>query len=452
MIILARILSPKDFGLIGMLTVFITLSQILINGGFNEALIQKKTTDNEDYSSIFYINLVISLLLYLILFFAAPLIAEFYHQPQLILLTRVLSLVFVFNSVAFVPRARITKELKFKILTIIQVPATVISAIIAIAMALLGFGVWSIVALQVVMRLVYAIHIWIYSKWVPLFSFNFKKVKSLFAFGGRLMFSDVLDGIYSNIYLIIIGKFFHVNILGYYQNARSLVFTPVNTFADVVKGVTFPAFSSIQEDNTRLKKGYKMSIQQLLFWTCFPMVLAGVLAVPLFRFILTDKWLPAVPFFRLICVSGIIMPLNTFNLNIVNVKGRSDLYLKLNIIKKILITIGIIATLPFGIWPLVTFQAFFSIVQYFINSYYSGKFIDYSINEQLKDVVPILCLSIVIGLVVFLLDWMIMGFPDVLRLLIGFGFGGTLYLLLAKKLNFEAYMDSRNILKFKNKA
>jgi O-antigen/teichoic acid export membrane protein len=298
-------------------------------------------------------------------------------------------------------------------------------------------------------RLAYTIQIWFYAKWKPLLTFNKGKAKGLFSFGSRLMVSAILNTIYRNIYLIVIGKFFPVSVLGYYRTARKLEKTPTTTLSNAVKSVTFPAFSSIQNDDKRLKKGYKKSIRQLFFWVCPAMVLAAALAVPLFRFVLTAKWLPAVPFFRLVCIIGIMRPLNSFNLDIVNVKGRSDLYLKLNIIKKVIATIGIAGSLQFGLWALVGFQAFYSIVRYGINSYYSGRFINYPLKEQVLDILPILILSIVVGAIIFLLNHFIISWPDFLKLIIGFGVGGGLYWLAAKWIHIDAYIDFEQIMKSK---
>lgn len=445
-ILLARILSPEDFGLIGMLVVFIEVSQTLINGGFSQALIQKRNVDEEDYSSVFYINLAVSILLYGILFVSAPLIAEFYKQPILIPMTRVLTLVFIINAFSYVQQARLAKAMRFKTLMFIHIPSTVISAIVAIVMALLGYGVWSMVMQQIIMRLAYTIQIWIYSKWKPLSTFNRQKARGLFSFGSRLMVSGVINSVYNNIYLIVIGKFFAVNTLGYYQNAKKLVDTPTTTLARVIKSVSFSAFSSVQEDNKALKQGYRRIIQQLLFWICPVLVLAAVLARPLFSFVLTDKWLPAVPFFQLICLWGILYPLNSFNIEIVNVKGRSDLTLKLQIIKKIIVTIGVFATIPFGIWALVIFQVVNGGIAYVINSYYSGQFIGYPIQEQILDILPIVLLSIVVGGIIFILNREVITFPEWLRVLLGFAIGMSLYGFVAWKRKFTPFEDFISII------
>lgn len=440
-IILARLLTPEIFGLIGMLMIFIQLSQVLVRAGFSQALIQKKDTDEEDYSSVFWINLAVSILIYGILFFSAPLIANFYGQPILTKLTRALSLVFVINAFSYVQTARLQKKISFKTLTIIHIPSTILGGAVGIGMAIMGYGVWSIVGLQLVTRGAYAVQIWFYGKWKPLLSFNKTNAKELFSFGSKLMISAILNTAYKNIYLVVIGKFFPVSAVGYYYNANRLVRTPSLTFSSALNKVIFPAFSSVQDNNKKLKKGYKKLMQQVLFWLCPIFVLSGVLAVPLFRFVFTEKWLPAVPYFRILCIVGILYPLNLYNLNIINVKGRSDLFLKLEIFKKAVITVGVFIAIQFSIWVLLIFQAVNSIFGYIINSYFSGHFIQYGVLEQIKDILPVFLLSACVGIIIYFLDQSLLNIPDIIRLLIGFGLGGVLYWVAAKVLKLDPYVD-----------
>lgn len=449
-IVLARLLTPEIFGLIGMLMIFIQLSQVLVRAGFNEALIQKKDTDEEDYSSVFWINLAVSILIYVILFLTAPFIADFYGQPVLTKLTRVLSLVFVINAFSYVQDARLQKEMSFKTLTIIHIPSTIIGGAVSIIMAIQGFGVWSLIALQLVTRVVYAIQIWFYAKWKLLFTFNTAKAKGLFSFGWKLMAAGMTKVIFDNIYLVVIGKFFPVSYVGYYYNAQKLVYAPAKTITQPLRKVTFSAFSYIQNENKKLKIGVKKATQQILFWLCPMLVFAGVLAEPLFRFVLTEKWVPAVPFFQILCIVGIVYPLNGYNLNIINVKGRSDLYLKLAIVKRVLALIGIIIAIPLGIWMLIVFQSLNTIIAYFLNAYFSGKFINYPIKEQLKDILPIILLSVFVGCLVYLIDLRLSNAYDWVRVLIGFSIGVGLYWLIAWQQKFEPYKDFRDLLKEKS--
>lgn len=456
-IILARLLTPEIFGLIGMLMIFIQLSQVLVRAGFNQALIQKKEVDEEDYSSVFWINLVVSLLIYGILYISAPFIAEFYDQPILVKLTRVLTLIFVINAFSYVQQARLQKEMQFKTLTIIHIPSVIIGGVAGIVMAIKGFGVWSIIAQRLITRFIYTIQIWFYARWKPMLSFNATKAKQLFSFGGRLMLTSILNVVYNNIYLVVIGKFYSVSMVGLYQQSYNLVEKPSATLSGAVNKVAFPAFSSIQNEDEKLKIGYKKITQQVLYWLCPIFVFSGVLAVPLFRFVLTEKWLPAVPYFRCLCIVGILYPLNIFSVNILKVKGRSDIYLKLAIIKKAFITIGLFFAIPFSIWALLILQSTYYVFAFILNSYFAGQFLKYPVKEQIIDILPILLLTLVTGVVIFFIDQFLSFLPDFMRLMLGFVIGGGLYWIIAKYKNFDPYQDiseiyeenAKNMLSFK---
>src|SRR5690625_1617749 len=238
MILLARLLTPKDFGLIGMLTIFIQISQSLVNGGFKFALIQKKDADEKDFSSVFWINLIVSTTLYLLIFLSAPLIADFYNQPILTQLVRILSLIVIINAFSIVQETRLVKNIRFRTLMMVHLPSTLFDGIIGVTLAYLNFGVWSLIFYQLINRLAFAVQIWIYAKWKPLFSFDRHKVSKLFSFGGRLMISGIVTKIYNNIFLVIIGKFYPVSSVGYYQNSFNLVSTPSGTLTEVLKNVS----------------------------------------------------------------------------------------------------------------------------------------------------------------------------------------------------------------------
>lgn len=445
-IILARLLTPEDFGLVGMLSVFISVSQGIADGGFNKALIQKEKADNEDYSSVFYINLVVSILMYGVMYLASPWIAEFYNQPLLIEMMRILSFVFIINAFSYVQKSRLQKQMRFRTLMFIHLPSVLVSAGVAIYMAYTGWGVWSLIAQQLVMRFVYAVQIWIYARWRPLLSFNGKKAKGLFSFGSRILLSSIVDTIYLNIYLIVIGKFFPVSTLGYYKNADNLTRIPVNSLSSALKSVTFPSFSTIQNDDKRLKSGYKKTMQQVFFWVCPFMVIAAVLATPLFRFLLTEKWLPAVPYFRILCLFGLIASLNSFNVEIVAVKGHANLYFKLKVIKKIIATVLIVIAIPMGIWALLWSQVLQMFIGYLINSHYSGKYINYPVKEQLKDVFPTLALGLAVGGILMALNLYFNNIPDLAQLLIVGGLGIGFYWLLARQFNFDPYHEIKGLL------
>jgi len=448
-IVLARLLSPRDFGLIGMLNIFIQISQTLVDGGFSLALIQKKNADEEDYSSVFYINLAVSTALYFVIFFTAPLIATFYKQPILTELLRVISLIFIINAFSYVQNARLTKEMRFKTLMITHIPSIVIAGIISIAMALLNFGVWSIVAMQLGSGFVYSVLIWFYAKWKPLLSFNKEKAKKLFSFGGKLLGAGVLTTVYNNIFLVIIGKFFPINNVGYYDNAYNVSNAPSSTFTAVLNTVTFPVFSSIQDDNKRLREGYKKIMQQAFFIICPAYCLAIVLANPLFQLFFSDKWLPAVPYFQWLCIPAIFQPLNTYNLNILNVKGRSDIFLKLQLVRRGISIALIFVVIPFGMQALLILQAASSVLTFLMFSHYAGRFIEYNLLNQVKDILPIIFLSIVVSISIFFFEQTFGEASVIIRLTMDFGLGFALYWLLGRLFKLPPYFDWSIIVKDK---
>ncbi|PAU93175.1 flippase [Aliifodinibius salipaludis] len=443
-VVLARILTPEAFGLMGMLAVFIAVSQSLTDSGFGQALIQKKEADEVDFSSVFYINLIVSVVIYGILYVTAPLIASFYGELILIELIRVLGLKFIIAAFAMVQIAKLTKEVQFKKLMIAKLPSTLLGGATGIGAAYMDFGVWSLVIQQLTDQTAYSIQVWIQSKWKPIWVFNWQRVKELFDFGGKMMASGILNTIYKNIYEVVIGRYFSTAQVGFYTQANKIKQLPVQNISQALSRVTFPVLSEIQDDDKRLKRAYKKIIRQVVFIIAPVMIGAIVIAEPLFRFVLTDKWLPAVPYFQWLCVSGFFYPLNAYNLNILKVKGRGDLFLKLEIIKKVIGVIGIVIAVQYSVLALVILRAVTATIAYGINSFYSGLFINYGVFEQIKDISKIVLIAILGGLLLFVLNnWL----PsiDLLVILADLVIGTVLYVCLIKLFDREVYQNTRNL-------
>lgn len=452
-IVLARLLLPDDFGLIGMLSIFIALSETLVQAGFSQALIQKKDADEEHFSSVFYINFVTSITIYFILFFSAPFISDFYNQPKLTGLTRVLSLIFIINSFGYVQETRLRKSMEFKKLMYISLPSTIISGVVSVSMAYLGFGVWALVTQRLVSQVLFNTQLWFYSKWKPLLSFNKQKAKGLFDFGSKLMISNVIHTITDNLYQMSIGKFYNAQLLGYYENSNRLTSSVTFTISSVLNSVAFPAFASIQDENERLRIGYKKVMQQVLFWLTPMLVIAAVLAEPLFQVLFGEKWIPAVPYFQILCLASIFTPLTEYNLNILAVKGRSDIHLRLEIIKKTFLVIGVVICIPLGVMALVVFRLIYSIVVYFLNSSYSGRFIGYSTMSQLKDITPILLLSFITAIVIHIFNLWLIEYTYITRLITGALTGMMFFYGVSALLKIDPYLDFKGIVieKIKNR-
>lgn len=443
-IVLARLLEPKDFGLLGMLAIFIAVSQAFIDSGFDNALIQKKEVNQTDYSTVFYFNITIGIVLYLILFSAAPLIAEFFHQPLLVDLTRVVCIVLAVNSFGLIQFVKFKIEMNFKAIAQVVVIANLLSAFVGIAMALMGFGVWALAGQIIGIYFFRTVLFWIKSSWRPSFIFSFQSFKQLFSFGSKLLLSGIINQVFQNIYLMVIGRIFSASLLGFYTQAKKLQEVPVTTLAQVVGNVTFPAFSKIQDDNIKLREGFRKLIKLMVFIN-FPLMLGlAVVAEPLLVLILGEKWLPSVPYFQLLCIAGMIYTLHASNLNILKVKGRSDLFLYLEIIKKTIVVIAIFIGLNWGIIGLIVGQICTSFISFFINAFYTGKLISYTIPNQLKDISQTFFISL--GMVAFMsLGWFINNqiISLVFQILIGIGS----YLLLAFATKQEALTDGLLILK-----
>ncbi|MDR6223035.1 lipopolysaccharide biosynthesis protein [Methanococcoides alaskense] len=400
-IILAWFLLPADFGLMAMTAVFFAIANSLMDSGFSQALIRKKEVDQTDYSTAFYANLVLGLLAYLLLFASASLIASFYNEPRLVMLVRVVGLVVIINSFQMVQVADLTRNLNFKIQFKVTMPSAIFSGVVAISMAVMGFGIWSLVAQMLMSSFAATALYWIVNKWRPSKDFSVESLNEMFGFGSKLFLSSLINTVFQNIYIIVIGKLFLATLVGYYFFAQKLQQVVVTQLTNAIQKVTYPALSTIQDDNKALKEFYRKIIQ-VVTYIVFPCMIAlVVLAEPLFSVMLKDDWLPAVPYLQLLCIAGLLYPLHAINLNILKVKGRSDLFLYLEIIKKLMIVIIILISVQFGIFGILVGQIVSSVLAYIPNSYFSVKMIDYSVSEQLKDFIPTLLLSITMGVFMY---------------------------------------------------
>lgn len=451
-VVLARILLPEEFGLIAMLSVFMSLGATLISGGLTQSLIRTENPTDEDYSTVFYFNLIGSIFIYAVIYFSAPFIAAFYGQTQLTAIVRVYSIVFIINAFAAVQTTRLTKALDFKTQMLVSTPSLVINGLIGIVLALNGYGVWSLVWSRIAQSLVATLQLWFWTKWQPVWNFSISKFKLHFNFGFKLTLSGILDILFGNVYYVIIGKYFEPAQVGFYSKANDLRGRPVGILTNIVSKITYPLFSEIQNDDIRLKNVYKRIMQMVIFLVAPTLIFLAVLAEPLFRFLYTEKWLPAVPYFQILCASGILYPIHSYNLQILNVKGRSDLFLKLEIIKKILLVAVLLVAFQFGIYGLLFGGLFSSIVSFFINSYYSGKFINYTALKQIKDLLPTIAIALSSGFGIYLLDKFLAVYAihDFMRILFGGLVGVIIFSSVCWFLKIEALTELKNVVLRKN--
>ncbi len=384
-IILARLLMPSDFGLIGMLAIFIAVSNVFIDGGFAKALIQKKKCDEIDYSTAFVVNIVLAIIIYAILFITAPLIAKFYKEPVLTSLTRVLALNFVLGSFNIVQRARLMAKVDFKSLAQIKVISVAIGGIVGVVMAYSGFGVWSLVGQTVSTTIVQIVLFPFYSKWKPSLRFSKESFKHLFGFGSKLMITGVNSVIINNISTICIGRVYNSSHLGYYTRASQFSQLISFTVSDVLGTVTFPVLSQLQDERDHMVSVYKKTLY-LTALVIFPiMILCALLAKPIILILLTEKWLPSVILMQWLFLARMFTPLSSVNMNILNAVGRSDLFLKLDFSKIPIIILSLVVTIPISVEAICIGSFVTSFICFFMNAYLPGKMFGYGAWQQIKD-------------------------------------------------------------------
>lgn len=401
-VIIARILVPSDYGIVGMIAIFLAISQVFIDGGFGSALIRKQDRTNLDFSTVFYYNIAISLVFYLILFVCAPLIAKFYNMPVLIPVTRVVALNTVIGAFGAMHRTKLNIAVDFKTQAKISIITLFITGTIGIFMAYKGFGVWALIIQGLASTLVSTGLIWHFVHWKPEFAFSRSSFLELFGFGSKLMLAGLLNATYTNIYNLVIGKKYNASDLGYYTRADSIVQLPASNITMLIQRVTFPVLSEIQNDTKRLAESYRRLLKMTAF-IIFPfMTLLAALSEPLIKVLLTDKWSPSVPLMQILCFGFMFFPIHAINLNLLQVKGRSDLFLRLEILKKLMITIVLFVSFNFGVLAICLGIVLTSLVSLIINTYYTGKFIHVGFVKQMMDIVPIFIIAVIAGIFAYL--------------------------------------------------
>lgn len=426
-IILARHLHPSDYGMVGMLAVFLGISATFADAGFCSALVRKKNRTAIDYSTVYTTNVTISFICFIILFLISPAVADFYDTPLLKDILRVNAVYLFINSFLAVQKARLSIQLKFKEQSKVFICSEITSGIVAILMALWGYGVWSLVIPCYFGFIVKAGMFWHVQHWFPHFGFSKQSFKEFWGFGSKLLATNLINSVYGNIYPVIIGKAFSATDLGYYSKAGGYAKLTPNTLTGVLSKVSFPVLSEIQDDNKRLAEVYRRMLR-VTAYVVFPFVIGlAALASPFITVLITNKWAPSIIYLQILCFSTMWGPIHSLNLNLLQVKGRSDLFLRLEVIKKILGLVVIAVTLPFGLIYMCVGSVISSILCLFINTYYTGKFIHVSFIRQMKDISPTLFYSLSMGLLVFVTTSFIS--TPILKLTIG-GVVGVFYYLV----------------------
>jgi teichuronic acid exporter len=443
-IILARLLSPREFGLIGMITVFIAVSESFINSGFSSALIRKKDCTDTDFSTVFYFNLVAGILFFFILFFSAPAIAGFFDEPQLEAIVQVLGIILIIDSLTLIQRTILTKRIDFKLQARISVIASLGSGIVAIVMAFNGFGVWSLVVQRLLRQGLNSLFLWLWNRWRPLWVFSKQSFKELFGFGSKLLISGLIDTLYRNIYYLVIGKYFSAQELGYYTRAEGFKNLPSQNLNSIVSRVTYPVLSSIQDDIPKLKDNYQKLIRTIMFITFILMIGMAAVAEPMIHTLIGAKWEPAIIYLQMLCFVGMMYPLHALNLNMLQVQGRSDLFLKLEVIKKIIAIPTIVIGVFFGIKIMIVGMMVNTLIAYYLNSYWSGVKIGYSFKHQVKDILPSFFLALTMGVIVYFIGE-VLPFSYPVKLIIQIVFGGLFVLVISEVTKFRDYIFAKEL-------
>ncbi|MHA5065621.1 lipopolysaccharide biosynthesis protein [Cetobacterium somerae] len=436
-IILARILTPEDYGVIAIITIFIALANVFVQNGLSTALIQKQDADEEEFSSVFYLSLLIACFLYCILYITAPLISDFYKDAILTKVLRVLSLTLFLGAFNSIQNTIIAKNMDFKKQFFSSVIAITVSGVFGIFMAYNNFGIWSLVYQQLCNQLLICIILLNTVKWRPKRMFSFYKIKKLFVFGSKILFSSLLDTLYVNITSLVIGRVYTPLMLGYYNRGNQFPQLIVSNFNGSIQAVIFPTLAKEQDNKDKVKAIVRRSIVTSSY-IIFPLMIGlMVIAEPLIKLLLTNKWLPSVPYLRIFCLSYALWPIHTANLQAINAIGRSEVFLKLEIIKKILGIIILLITIKYGVYAIAVGVLISGILSSFINGYPNKKLLKYGYLEQVKDIIPSLLISLLMGMIIYSIFFLKLN--DLLTMIIQIILGIIIYIILSYSLKLECF-------------
>ena len=444
-IVLARLLSPDDYGLLGLTGIFTVVCTALVNGGFTTALIRKKDATDDDFNTAFICNLGMSLLLYAVVFVCAPLIADFFGREELVALVRVSSLGLIIGAFGMVQQTRLTKRIDFKTQTKITLVSTAISGVTGIILALIGFGVWALVAQQLMSHALRTLQLYIYNRWLPRLRFSTESFHDLFGFGWKMMVSALLDAVWKELYQVVVGKFYNPATLGQYTRAQHYSRLFSHNLTTVVQRVTYPVLSSIQDEPERMVSAYRRIIRTSMFITAVTLIFLGAVSEPLIYCMIGPKWHEAATYLPLICLNSTLYPLHAINLNMLQVQGRSDLFLGLEVVKKVIALAPLFIGAFIGIIPMLWANIFVGIIAYFLNSYYSGRLLGYSSWMQLRDIAPSYALAITLALSVWFLKYLPLSYLVILPLQIMVG--ATVFFTFCNVFKTNEYKEIMAILK-----
>ena len=436
-LVLARLLMPSDYGLIALVSVTISILNVFIDSGMASALIQKKDADDLDFSSVFYFNIFFCVVLYILLFLASPMIARLYHTPELTPVLRVVGITLLISGVKNTQLSYVSKTMQFKRFFFATLGGTLAAAVVGIVMAYHGLGVWALVTQQVANSFIDTVILWITVKWRPKKVFSFQRLKGLLSFGWKMLASGLLDTVYNNVRQLIIGVMYTSEDLAFYNKGKAFPWLVIENINSSINSVLLPAMSSVQDDTDTLRAMTRRSIKVSVYVMAPIMIGLYATATPLIRLILTEKWLPCIPYMHIFCITYIFYPIHTANLNAVLAKGRSDIFLKLEIVKKVMGAVVLISTMWFGTLVMAYSLLFTTVMSMIINSWPNRKLLSYTLLDQLADILPALALSGGMGLVVHCVTFLRLN--DFSTLLVQVPLGAALYIAGSKLFHLESF-------------
>lgn len=405
-LVLARLLTPEEYGLIGIVSIFTTVMFGVVDSGFSNALIRKQSVTDADYSTLFFFNLCVSLLMYFILFISAPFIAIFFERQELVNLLRVMGVVLIVQALSIVQNTILSRKIDFKTKTKASIVSSILSGIIGIAMAFEGYGVWSLVSQQLSRQIVYTFCLWLFNRWFPQFIFNVKVLKYMWGFGWKLLVSGLINNIWTELKKVVVSKFYTPATLGQFTRAGEYASIFSSNFTSVVQRVTYPVLSQMQDDKVRMKNGYRRVIKTTMFISAISMISLGAISEPLIYCLIGPQWHIAATFLPLICIYRSLYPLQAINLNMLQVQGRTDIFLYLEVVKKIILLIPLLIGVFINIYWMLIASIATSVIIFFLNSYYTGKSISYTSLMQLKDIAPSYGVATIVALSVYFFKYL----------------------------------------------
>lgn len=443
-LVLARLLTPHEYGLIGYITILTAIFNSIVDSGFSSALIRKKNIRAIDYNTAFIFNIIISILLCAVMFLLARPISRFFNEPQLVQLVKAMSVIVVINGLAIIQRTNLTKNVDFKTQTKASLISSISSGIVGIGMALYGFGVWSLVGQQITRQLLNTVCLWIFNRWTPRLEFSWQSFKELFGFGWKLLISGLIDTIWNQVSNLVIGKYYSTSTLGQYTRGQQFSSIFSSSMTSIVQRVSYPILSSIQDERDRMKEGYRKIIKVTMFLSFVLMYGLAAIATPLLTVLIGRQWMEAAHYLQILCLSMCLYPLHAINLNMLQVQGRSDLFLKLEIIKKIIAIGPIMLGIFMGIDWMLYGWIITGIISYLLNARYSGDMIGYSIPMQVRDILPSFVLAAIMAIPVYMLTFIEL--QPILTLLIQLCLGAAIIISVSELFKLEEYIEIKGII------